>query len=1748
MKKRIDYLLSIILIIVMLFNTFSPLAVFALENPKNGVTQNEPTKEKRTTTGTKTENIEMTEISAKGNIEIETQLVLPIRNCEQNNIFFTIYDSFNNSAVVDLNKVNNPQDGYYEEIINLGNQNIRLVATERDQKGNLLSGVDYSENVVYLSINLYSLDKGNYTLQLSGKHFITYKFDVKLDDFSKRISFSDEKGMFEIGDINNDGKVDEQDSNLMLTSIETNNLDNDLNLDGIVDIADLNYITAIINGKSGKLKIENTSAIINSENISFELDKDILADDSSDLSSIFTDEGIVKLQQIDNKPIELDINLSGKDNNKSIDMSEVRITVGDNVPQAINLRIETENGEIINKDVSIKNNEVNGIHYFTEEVTDGTLKVNLGKQVAVKKVTIIVTEASTNKLADIAKVEFLNNVKVQAKEPDNFYTPKNITVDDSVSEQLTVKFSDVPNVTGYEIKIVGPKMEKGTIFQTTYTTFTVEDLKNYATYKIYVQSVNQEWRSGWSEAVEASPQSTRKPPAVDMVVANATYSGINFSWKDMDDTLSYNIYYHKTGDKNWSKIEQIDGTSYSLKGLEDGVEYEAYLTGNNKLGEGEASQIVKAKTLKAAAVIYPKYKLINDYNESLKYTNHIKEVRTKIGKMVNGNTFSMVDDNYQSYWDYENWQVSASAGFDINAPIFVLDNSYKMNEFVITVPDSYKYTYKSGTYDENNQSKNDTLVYYWDNSDNINSSNKTTVRGVLTQKRDENDRIYYVLKLQKPITANAIQFGLTVANNNRSIQIDEVKFYNYDSLVDDVADLFLDDLRVELKKGVTQKTIDELRERANTKDNDEYSPYRDSVLADLDYAEKILKDEKLNDVIVLNPNISNSYNNHLKFAMTINDYQPLGIVARPGDTLNVYVGSTLKDVNVQLVYTQYYAEANAWSKTYNLKKGQNIVTIDKIGSAESERGGSVYIRYTSKPNTSNIIKVRVSGGTKIPMLDISNLTDETEKKDAIKTYVEELEKYNGSLENIYNKENLTFNNKTSVLASTEIVTKHGLLSVSSIAVENALSSGLTTVNDKVERLYESTYAFDEMMEMFYRQKGLKEQAEDPKDELPKSRINIRYMRMFDGAFMYAGGYHIGIEYGSIAGLIQASRNSDNKTGYFGWGISHEIGHQINQRDTVFAEVTNNIYALLAQTSNDSDKSRLELSNIYEKIYTKVTSHTLGRAQNVFVQLGMYWQLHLAYDDNKTFDDVNSIYSRINHISRTYDNSKKYTRDELTILYACMAANKDLTDFFEAWGLKASDELKEEIKSLNLAKETKAIYYLNDAARRYRLSGNGGISNSTKLEASIKDNNSKEKRVTLTFNVNAESEKILGYEIIRNGKSIGFVEGSNNTFTDIIGAENNRAYTYQVVAYDYLLNKTNTVTLDEIKISHDGSIVKDNFAIESNVKEKGELVDSEDEDLDYSKLHVNNLIDGDYKTSFNGTEKITTLNQTTENPTLSTDNGNAYVIINLNSKMSISGIKYRALVTNNKLDINTVKKYKISVSSDKENWTTARIGEFKLTSEKPEEIIYFMGQDKDSESQLWTYDDISYVKIESDGNKNGFSGSEIDIIAPPGDNIDIDMKDENTPVVGVLEKDYCYLTDGCDSSKTDENGDVIGVIKKDSVIIQGSYRGSPSFNNILIGDSNNESSVYSGYQLIFAEVNSDMSVYEVAKGTWLYVMTKEQYEKMLESSTTIRAYLYRVNDAEKFEGQRLTSTSKAITNLKKYDELEKIEITNTIDNN
>lgn len=1666
--------------------------------------------EEVTTVNTTEENhivVHSEEVDARGTLEIDLKFVLPIRNVEYTNIGMYLNNENGDKVLVEFNGISEKKEQSYT----LGDSSGTVKIRKLDKNALDLSGYDRENSIVYYAVTIYGLKKGTYSLELFGNGYKTYNTNVTIDEYSKRISLSNETGMFEPGDLNNDGIVNDTDVNIMIDNLGTNSMDYDLNRDGIVDIADLNYITATMSGSKKEVVIQDTAAIVDNTKI------EMVGGDGT-LSGILTDDGSVSISPINGGEITEDnpavLTLNVKED-KGIESSKLRVALGTEAPEKMVVTVEgvDANGTTYNEDYEVNGLSVsNGIETFTDEAKPNTITIDLKGQIAVKKITIKITAttAESKNLASIAKVEFLNNVKIDIDTP-NLDKPTNVQAE-ALSESAKVTYNRVPNVTGYEITVKtmdGESVKKYDYYQTTYEEFTVGGLKNYTDYKVCVRSVNQEWKSDCSDEVTVTPKPTRKPPAVDMVTLTPVYAGFNIGWKKMDDTQTYNVYFREKGTTEFSKISNINGTSYQLRNLKVDTEYEIAVSGNNELGEGPKSAMALGKTKDFVMPDTYNFGLLNRPNDT-EVTDHIKNVTLKIGNNYpSDDIYALVDNDFESYWEASTWD-TGGYNISVSGVIVEFDDFYQISHmFLVPKDDTASFSY--------------VRVYYWDEN-----GNRTAVNASIGRLTSPNGQVYYKVQLATKVNTNKIQICLAnyLATGNNALR--EIKFYEYNSLEDDVAALFKDDLRVELGDNVTEEMIAALEKRANTIEDEsgEYHPNRNVILSDLTYARQILNDTAIRDVIVVDQSISNSKNGHLGIAMSINDYQPLGVVARYGEKLTVYVG-TKGNVLPQLVFTQYDAEANVWTQTVTLKKGQNIIDVPKIGTINTERGGSVYIRYPSA-NASSEIKVRVSGGTKIPVLDIHNLTDETSKKAAIKTYIEELEKYTTDLSSLYEDSEYTYDRATSTLNSTEIVTKHGLLSVPATAVKDSIGYNLSNTEDKVNRVYESMSAFDEMVELFYRHKGLEENAANSKNEMPAARINIRYMRMFDGAFMYAGGLHVGIGYGSVAGLMQGTTYSnDTFNGYFGWGISHEIGHQLNQSKLAYAEVTNNVYSLLAQTANDTSLSRLEASNIYPKIYEKVTSNTIGKPGNVFVHLGMYWQLHLAYDDAKTFEDTNSIYARINRLTRSENVAG--TADDRLIVYASKAAGKNLIPYFEKWGLVPSEETKATIASLlesgELTEEARAIWFLNDEARRKRMNGITAMDSSTIVNATITEADSQNKRFTLTFNVNQDSEKILGYEIRRNGESIAFVTGTN-TFTDKIGAMNNQAIYYEIIAYDYLLNETSPVKLEEVKVSHDGSVKKGNFTISSNVKASGEIVDPENEEMDDEKLSIRNLIDDNNTTIFNGTEKVSKLVYSNNKIVEQVDTSNAYVIINLNTKMPVSGIKYKAALTEGSLMENTITEYNIYVSVDGENWIKAKMGRFNLTAENDyTDLIYFDKVGTTGGDQLWTYNDISYVKVESVGNTKGLSGAELDIIAPPGDNIDM-----SAATIGRLKDDYKYIN---------SNG-VEDIIPSGAVVIKGDYRGNPAYNAILLVDANNGSVITEDAEVfLFASLRDDAQVSEIASGIWFYVVSKEVYESFREKS--VRAELYRVNDMNTLEGQRLTSTSLSVSNLPTYEELSDMEI-------
>ena len=658
-------------------------------------------------------------------------------------------------------------------------------------------------------------------------------------------------------------------------------------------------------------------------------------------------------------------------------------------------------------------------------------------------------------------------------------------------------------------------------------------------------------------------------------------------------------------------------------------------------------------------------------------------------------------------------------------------------------------------------------------------------------------RNYYILSFPETKGVKSVTVALGEKTGGPRVSVSEIAFYDSENLVSGIADLFTDGTFTQLKGTVQQEQITALKDRLSALS----SFYLDlaQLNDELNPAQALLdKDE---DALGL---VKNDFQSRSGSALadqtagqTASDLQPLGITARAGATVAIYA-ELPDDATVYVVPTQYYGESGVWKGTpVALKNGHNYITVQKIGSLSDTRGGMLYLTYAGSNPEDIKLQVRVlSNAWEMPVLELSNWYSmgESARKDAIRTYVQELEAYVSGLSGA--------NYKTDVRNATEISTPSVLLSLPADQVLAGLKGVGNDESAMVEAMYQNVLAWEEELFVANKVQGIIDSnAALSGYQYPMTtRQNIRYMLMFAGAFMYAAGNHIGVEYASTSALVQGKPTSvtgaGSANGLFGWGIAHEIGHNMDKLGK--AEITNNIYSLALQAWDGSSMSlntRLTQDGRWTDIFNKVAQGRPGTANNVFVQLGMYWQLHLAYDNAS---QPLAFYNQFFKLWKSGEYSG-YTTDERVALIASKVADRDLTEFFTRWGVTLSDGVKDMLDDYQ--KETRAIWYLNDAARNYRLESGSAASGTATVTASVE-----ESEVTLTIQ-HTDASKILGYEIRRNGVAIAFTTGS--TYTDNLGAANNRTYTYSVVPVGNLGAEAKA---NEVRVAYDKTISDDLYTL------------------------------------------------------------------------------------------------------------------------------------------------------------------------------------------------------------------------------------------------------------------------------------------------------------------------------------------------
>ncbi len=1271
----------------------------------------------------------------------------------------------------------------------------------RNEDGGELGGGSWPG---YLDVTVENLPQGDYTLEFTGEGYVPYTQRLTLRDYSQHVTLGTGDGTFTLGDVDGDGAVDRRDRELLseaLGSEDRRDLERfDLDGSGETDVTDLAYLTRAMSAGGGAA-VRNTAMLCPPVDTAAMLDALLRSGGSvlsGSLDDLFLSNGQTVTLSGGDGALELDIPLADP-----VELEELQI-VSPEGPGAILAGcagVEYQDGvrEEIPFDLSLPE----GIYAIGPVPGSSVISIPLGRRVPVKEIVISVTRTEGGGYAVAESIRFLQEIV-----PDNPAPPN------SEIKNLTAQAGDgrvdLRNVSGYRVDYrlrQGGEARSQTVG---VPRAEITGLENLKTYLFTVTPVDGGWQGRTSPALAVTPQPAKVPDAPDMVSVGALDGALNVSWKASKNATYYEVYYRQEGNGAFQRFGgQLSGTGTTVNGLTNGVTYEIYILAGNSmglsgpsrtaLGTPESPDYSRPEGIPAAGVLdwqdIERVWLGDPNNVSPSAYTPDRPFRPE----------NMADGDYSTHWTSHaygdgNWwdskQVFASFSrpVDLSAVIWVprLDGGYAANLrlYAVTV---------------------------WRQGDNLNGPG-TLIAPEPGRGGSASDASTWLPVQGNPVSTkfavmpfepvtDVVQIAVSIEQRAyTAVSLSELMFMEYDpsrSLQDDISALFaggLDGPHTELVPGVTQGTVDALRQRLNSDERDYYL-YTAAMADELDLAEALLLRQPTGSRVLTGLDGRSGAADSAKYSQGGSELQPLGAAAGAGEEITVYAGIP-GNQTVTVYASQYNAEASQWlQKIGTLRNGRNVLTVPKIGSQNTPRGGSLYV--TCGGENPEQVSLTVRRAVKIPLLELSGwyALSDTARRNRVREYAAELEAY-------VSAQGVTDGAKTTDWHNvTEISLPTVLLSLPALAVLNG--SGRTQA-EREETLYNNVLAWEDVMHICKTTQGI-DSTYGSSDMT--TRQNIRCMQMFSGAFMYAAGSHIGIGYGSCAGMvcgkpISAMGAESGVNGLFGWGIAHEIGHNMDKLGR--AEITNNLYSLMVQTydgKRNTLPSRLENSGKYPAIFTKTAQGLPGDSNNVFVQLGLYWQLHLAYDGG---DSPMDFYNRFFKAWKagTYFGGETGYADKVART-ASAVADRNLEEFFTRWGMVLSDGTRAALA--NYPAEPRAVWYLSDQSRRARLTGTQPAGGSASVTALLTADN----EITLTITPGFTGT-IQGYEIRRSGdggqtfRPIGFT--AETTYQDVVGSANHRTYTYEIAAYDILGNAVGTARSNEVRVAYDKTLPESAYTV------------------------------------------------------------------------------------------------------------------------------------------------------------------------------------------------------------------------------------------------------------------------------------------------------------------------------------------------
>ncbi len=1290
--------------------------------------------------------------------------------------------------------------------------------THRNRDGGELGGGSWPG---YLDLEVKGLPQGSYTLRFTGRGYVTCEETVNMTDCAWHVIAGTGDATFTLGDVNGDGRVDEKDRAALTAALGSRSPADvtayDLSGDGRIDITDLAYVNRQLKAQGGAEQLETTwlGVQVDMGTTQADLGKQPLTVEGS-LEDLFVDNGSAVTFRPNSGQTSMTIPLTLS---KAMETEEIQITCPTaGAPAAGTVEVEDANGKKVLFSLPDGEAVPDDVHAIGRVEGKNVITINLGTRVAVKKVTITVTKLPEGGYTTVETIQFLKDIVPENPAPANSVV-KGLTAVPG-NESVSLSWNVLPNVSGYKV-LYWLQSSPSTVqeLHVDVTSAQVTGLDNLKTYVFTVTPTDGTWEGKPSAPVTAMPIPSKVPDKTDMVTVTPMDGALRVSWKAGKIATYYEVHYCEKGTEQWQQAGgRLTDTSVTIDNLTNGVTYTLYVVAGNDIGLGPRSDIAEG-TPEAVKIERPE----GIPTEGLLDRSKIASVQLADKNNYDRNSYTankpftpenVIDGDYATHWTAatggSNWNRDEHIIVTFTEPVN-LSNALWVPRLDGAYP-TYLRAYSFRVWYEGDDLSSPGTQIVPHPSSGISdaagaASNWPNVPNFSTLSSDR----FAIMPLGNQ--KNVVKISIAAEQRDYfTVSCSELLFMEYDpehDLDGDVAKLFANDLHTQLAEGVTAETVSALKERL-AGDERKYCLYPNTLADELALAEELLNTKKSSGVVIEGVDAR-----EVDSSASSSDLQPLGVTAKAGDEITIYASGIPDGQSLTVHATQFNSEVSGWRGSMGtLVNGRNVLKVPQLSSkAGVDHGGSLYFTYSG--TNPEGISLHVRRAIDIPALDLSDWykMDEAARRDTIGSYIDELDTYLGGI---------TIASDTGDYRNvTEITTPVMLLSLPAKAVQNALGGDTDT---KIETLYDNVLAWEDIMHICKITHGIDETYAN--NNLT-GRQNIRCMTMFAGAFMYAAGNHVGIGYGSCGGMVVGKpipQMNGDANRLFGWGIAHEIGHNMDRLGK--AEITNNIYSLMVQTYDGADNtlaSRLENSGKYQRIFNKVAQGYPGASGDVFTQLGMYWQLHLAYDEGKS--DSHGPMWFFNQFSKDWA-AGTYTAgassyDDKVALTAAGVVGKDLTEFFTRWGMVLSESTKTKLATYD--KETRAIWYLSDQSRRNRLAGTGTASG--QISATVVPEKTADGKNNV-FNVTIDASNLTdagsvqgvqGYEILRDRKAIAFVMAAKDTtsytYKDTIGSGNHQTYEYQVVAYDTLGNQIGEVTeKKQVRVAYDMTIDPTSYKI------------------------------------------------------------------------------------------------------------------------------------------------------------------------------------------------------------------------------------------------------------------------------------------------------------------------------------------------